>query len=278
MAYVNGQPIAMSDLHDLLVRGYGLPIAQQLIANELARQAARNKGVSATEEEVQREHEMTLEQTFAQAENARQREQMLDQLLAERSITRGQWMLIMRRNALLRKLVPPQMQVTEAELREEFGRQYDRKAVIRHIEVASLSEAQKVRQLAEKEDFARLVQKHSIHASRANGGLLPPIGASTAQVSPAMRDAALALKTVGELSDPVQTGMTFHILRLEEIVEPKEAKLADVRDKITASLKERKVRVFQNQMLARMIQEAKIEYVNPALKAQADRLAAPPKP
>jgi len=273
MAYVNAQPIPMAALQDILVRGYGLPVAQQLVATELARQAAEKKGISVTEAEVQAEHELTLQQAFAQATQLERKEEMLDQLLSQRNVSRGQWMLTMRRNALLRKLAPTDIEVTDQELAQEYQRMSDRKAVTRHIETASLEEAQKVKKLAEKEDFALLAQRYSINPSRENGGLLPPIGKATNQVSPALRQAALAMKTAGEISDPVQTGTTFHILKLEGIIEPKEVKFADVKDNIAAAIRERKVRVFQSEYLQKLFQEAKIEYANPILKAQAAKAA-----
>ena len=273
MAYVNGRPIAMDRLTEILVEGYGLPVARQLVAMEVARQAAAKEGHSLSEQDIRREHEVTLKQTFPWADTDDQRERMLDRLLAQRNITRGQWMLVMRRNALLRKLAPKDIPVGEAELREEYGRMYGRKVVVRHVETAALATAQKVRELAAERDFAELARQYSINPSRENGGLLPPIGPETTQVSPALRQAALALKTVGEVSETVQAGKTFHVLKLKEIIEPKGTTFEQVRNDVAAVLRERKIRVFQTRLLRRLLAEAKIEYAHPVLQEQADRAA-----
>ena len=276
MAYVNGKAVSMDRLHELLVGAYGLPIAQQLVATELARQEAQIKGVSVSEQEVRIEHDLTLKETFPQETNPEQRERMLDTLLRQRNMGRNLWQVIMARNALLRKLVGNNFEVAESELKVEFGLRYERKAVIRHIQVQTLGEAQKVYDLAQKGDFAALAAKHSIHPSGQNGGLLPPIGAGTSQVNPALRQAALAMTKPGEISQPVQTGTSFHVLKLERIEEPTNANYAEVKDKLAADLREQKARMAVNQLLAKLVAQAKIQYVDRQLRDQADKAAQPP--
>ena len=273
MAVVNGKPVAIDRLHELLVGAYGMPIAQQLVASELARQAAGQKGISVTEDEIRAEHDLTLRETFPQAQTLEQQERLLDQLLMQRNMGRNLWQVIMERNALLRKLVGHSFEVSESELKMEFARRYDRKVVIRHIEVASSEEAQKVRELADKEDFAQLAVKRSINNSRTSGGLLPPFGASEAAVPPSLRQTALAMKKPGDISQPVQTGATFHILRLEKIEEPQNASFAAVKDTLAASLREQHARIAVNELLAKLVSQAKIEYVDKQLKDQADKAA-----
>ncbi len=275
MAYVNGKPVAMDRLHELLVGAYGLPIAQQLVASELASQEARLKGVSVTEQDIRAEHDLTLKETFPQETNPEQRERMLDTLLRQRNMGRNLWQVIMARNALLRKLAGNDFDVSESELKVEFGRRYERKAVIRHIQVQTAAEAQKVYDLAQKGDFAALATKYSIHPSGQNGGLLPPIGAGTSQVNPALRQAALAMSRPGEISHPVQTGTSFHVLKLERIEEPSNVNFADVKDTLAADLREQKARTAVNQLLAKLVAEAKIQYVDRQLRDQAEKAVQP---
>jgi len=269
MAYVNGQPVSMARLNDVLVRAYGMPIAQQVVALELTRQAAAAKGLSVTEKDVDDEHKRTLDQMFRQIGPGGDYDKFLDRFLAQKNMSRGLWRVIVHRNALLRKLAPKDIKIDEEEILARFGLMYDRKVVVRHIQTATLDQAQKIKKLADDGgDFARLAATYSTHESRKNGGLLPTIGKSTAQISPALRDVALAMTKIGEISGAVQTGTAFHILKLERIIEPKDVKYADVKEKIAASLKEQHIRMFQNQMLQQLIGEAKVRYVNPILKEQ----------
>ena len=272
MAYVNGQSVPMARLNDVLVRAYGMPIAQQIVAMELARQAVAKKGLSITEKDVDEDHKRTLEQMFSKLDAGGSHEQFLDRFLAQKNMSRGLWRVIMERNALLRKLAPTDIKIPEAEIREQFGIVYDRKVVVRHIQTATLEEARNIKKLASVGgDFAQLAVRHSTHESGKSGGLLPPIGKSTVQISPALRDVALSMTKIGEISDAVQTGTAYHILKLERTIEPKNVKYADVKDKLAESLKEQNIRIFQNRMLQQLIAEAKVRYVNQILNSQDDK-------
>jgi len=274
MAYVNGRPIRMSQLYDLLVRSQGLQTAHQLVADELVRQAAAEKDITVNDQEVNAESDRTLEELFGQIKQTDQRERLLDQLLAQRGISYAQWRMIMRRNAMLRKLVAPQVTVSDEELAEEFGRQYGRKVRVRHIQTASLTAAQEaIQKLKAGADFAELARQISVNPSAANDGLLPMIGADSRMVPPAIREAALAMKQVGEITSPIQVETAFHILKLEEVIEPQNVDFSKVRDELAETVRNRRLRSEQQRLLQELIQSAQdsgtVRYVDPVLKAQA---------
>ncbi len=272
MAYVNDRPVYMADLHEILVRAHGVASAQYLIVNELVDQAAAKKGISVTDNEIRQQNIRTLEEMFPTVSEDAQRGRLLDRFLLQKNMPRWQWDMVLRRNALVAKLVDKKAKVTEIELQREFGRRYGCQAVIRHIQTASLADAQKMLKiLMDKGDFAELARKYSTNASSRNGGLLPPIGKDTARIAPAIREAALAMTKVGEISNPVQAGTTFHILKLERIIEPAKVKFEDVKQKLAATIQWRKNQVIQRLFLTDLIRDAKVRYVNPILKAQAEK-------
>ncbi len=276
MAYVNDRPIHMARLHEILVRVHGMKLAQQLIVNELVDQAAAAKAISVTTDEIRKQNTQTLETMFPNVSDHAQRARLLEQFLIQKNMTRRQWDTVVRRNALVAKLVGGKIEVAEAELRREFARQYGRQVVIRHIQTASLADAQKLLKiLVDKGDFAELARKYSTNPSSRNGGLLPPIGKDTLRIAPAIRQAALAMTKVGEISNPVQAGTAFHILKLERIIEPAKVKFEDVKQKLEAIIKWRKAQVMQRRFLTDLIRKAQIRYVDPILKVQADRGAKP---
>ncbi len=273
MAYVNGRPIMMTDLYDMLVRSHGLQAAYQLIADELVRQEAQRQNVVVYEDEVKAETDRIMEDLFGQIPHADQRERLLDQLLVQRGVSYKQWQMIMQRNALLRKLAEPRVSVTEEELAEEFGRQYGRKVQVRHIQTESLISAQKAMdELQAGADFAELAKEVSVNPSYADGGLLPPIGPDSRMVPPALREAALAMKHVGELAGPIQVETAFHILRLEKIIEPQDVDFSEVRDKLVELVRNRRLRVEQQKLLSELIAAAQdagaIRYIDPVLAAE----------
>ena len=273
MAHVNGRAIPMDRLHELLVHGYGLAIAKQIISTEIVRRAATEKDITVSDEEVDAEHERTLKLTFPTPASDDERAQMLSQLLQSRNITRDTWRLIMLRNALLRRLVGTDFEVPDDAVGTEFRQRYGRKVVVRHVETKSLAAAKLVKSLAVNMDFAELAKQYSVNPSGQNGGLLPPISKDTRQVSPALRQVAMALRKVGDVSDPVQVAGRFHILKLDKILEPKDVRVADVRDRIVADLKERIIRAAGNHLLQQLMQKAQIELVDPSLKRQDEAAA-----
>ena len=267
MAYVNGQPVYMDALYELLLGGPGRQFALELVRHEMVRQAAEKQGITVGEQDLKMEHKRLLKIFFPQIEQDADRERALGQLLVLNQVSRKQWEMSVHTSALVHRMASPEVEISDQELQDEFGRQYGRQVIVRHIQTAKLAEAQEVKELAATQDFAALAARYSINLSARDGGRLPPIGPKTEGVPPAIRQTALTMKKVGEISDPVQTGTTFHILKLEQIVEPKKVKFEDVREKLTADLKERRVRLYEKTVMERLIRQAKVQYVNPILKA-----------
>ncbi|MFP4105848.1 MAG: peptidylprolyl isomerase [Phycisphaerae bacterium] len=273
---VGGEPIYMAALDRLILPAHGLSAAQQLIATEVVRQEAEKEGISVTDEEVRQQNRRTMEKLFPSATGPNQRQRLLRQLLQRQRVSEAQWQLTMRRNALLRKLVVDRIRVTEKELDREFGRKYGRQLIIRHIQTATLNDAQKVISEAKKPgaDFAELAKQYSTNPSGKTGGLLGPVTAESYNILPAIKSTALQMDTPGEISDPVQVGTAFHVLKLERIEEPKDVKLAEVREEITRDVRYRKSAALQQTLLKRLITQAekdgRIQYVHPILKRLVD--------
>jgi parvulin-like peptidyl-prolyl isomerase len=271
MAVVNGRKITMDQLHAILVDGYGLAIAQQILRTEVVRQAAASKGITVSNKEVEEEHERAMKATFSMADSDAVRQQMLNQLLISRNTTYSTWRLIMRRNALLRKMIGTDFEVPDEAVRAAFDKRHGRMVVVSHIETRSLVAAKLVKSFAPKRNFAALAKEYSVNPSGRTGGKLPPIGQNTQQVSPALKQVALAMTKIGEISDPVQVASRFHILKLEEIIEPKKFKYADEKDKIAAELKEQLISEARKRLLHKLSEAADVEFVNPSLKTQVQQ-------
>ena len=273
MAVVNGKIITMDQLHTILVDGYGLAISQDILRGEIVRQAASSKGITVSDKEVSDEHERAMRLTFSMANSDAERQQMLNQLLMSRNVTYSTWRLIMRRNALLRKMIGTDFEVPDAAVRAAFDKRHGRMVVVSHIETKSHVAAKLVKSLAATRNFAVLAKEYSVNPTGRTGGTLPPIGKDTKQVSPALKQVALAMTKIGEISDPVQVASRFHILKLEKIIEPKKVKYTDEKDKIAAELKEQMIRSAGNRLLEKLSEAADVKFINPSLKTQLQQRA-----
>lgn len=270
MATVNGQPIYMNELNDILLYSYGITVAHQLVANELVEQECRQQKVSVTPQEVQQQHLSSLEQMFPEVEST-QRQRAFEEYLIGKGVTQKQWDFTMRRLAQLAKLAEPRVNITDEDLQSYFGEMYGRRVVTRHIQMASLAEAQDVlAQLEKGGDFIALAQSKSISPTRANGGLLSPISATSREFPPAIKEAALALNKVGQLSTVIQAGTAFHLLKLEQIIPPQNVKFEDVKAKLQSQLHQSRIQMLQQRILLDLIREAQdkgsIQFINPVLK------------
>ncbi len=276
MATVNGRPIYMEQLYRPLVEAHGLGIARMLIDNVLVEQEAAGRGVSVSGEEVEAEHRRSLEVIFSEKLTADQRQRVLEKLLARRGLTRRLWDATMRRNALLRKMVEAKVSVTEAMLKAEYARTYGEKVLLRHIQVPSLTEAEKIiRLLKQGADFADLARKYSTNTATAkDGGMLPPFSRDNASVPRAIREAAFALKP-GQISEIVQVGGEFHVLKLEQRIVPPAKNYDAAKEDLRRKLRRRLVQAAQENLLRELRRKAEVEYVNPVLRRAAARAAAP---
>ncbi|MFW6132586.1 MAG: peptidylprolyl isomerase, partial [Planctomycetota bacterium] len=200
-------------------------------------------------------------------------------IMSRKQVSQKQWRMMLRARVMLRKLAAEGLDVPAEAVREEFHRRYGRKVVVRHIQTDALSEAQKVRKLAQKEgaDFAELAREHSVNPSGRSGGELPPIGRGSDSIPAGIREAALAMKEPGELSNPVQVGDSFHILRLVRTIEPEDVKFEEVEAEMRQAVRERLLAARQQQVLRELLARADVEYVHPTLKHQ-HRAAQPDAP
>jgi foldase protein PrsA len=278
MAVVNGKPVYMADLHAILVRGQGLEMGWQLLVNEVVHQEAERRGIAADETQVRAEEKRLAAELFPTVPEAEQKERLLAQMLAEKGWSRVRWELICQRNALLRQMVEPNVIVTDEMLRTEYAEQFGRKVQVRHIQVEGLDEAEKVlKQLRAKADFATLATKVSKNPSAREGGLLPPMSPTTAEVPESIRKVAFSLKQVGDISEPVKEGYTFHILRLEKIFAPTSQPSDAARTQLREALRERLIRNGQQQVLVQLMNAAKYEFTDPVLR-EMNAKVAPARP
>lgn len=271
MAQVNGSPVYMASLYDLLVRADGLRMARHVISSQLVNAAAAEGGLTASDQEIQAEHDQTLQRMFPNVPEAVQRQRLLEELMLRENTPTKAWRMSMRRNVLLGKLLAEETDVSQEELRQAYADRYGRKVVVRHIQSANLADAQDaMEKLRAGADFAQLAAKVSKNASAARGGLLPAVGAKTNLLPKALHKVAWAMKTPGELSQPIKVGTTYHILCLQRVIEPQDVSFQDAAGQLEPHVRARNTRNAKTRLLEQMISQADIKWVDPILANSAD--------
>ncbi len=277
LAYVNGEPISMEPLIDTLVAKYGLANAEQIIANAVVEAAANAEGIEVSQDDIVAEYHYFLETISPNADaTPAEREQLLGQILTQRNLSRNDFEGILRRDAQLRKLVSPTIVVAESDVHDEFDRLYGKRVQVRHIQVSSLGKAQQVQEMAlDGQDFIRLARMYSENPSATAGGLLPPFGLTAIMpqekdLTPAMRRVAMSMSRIGQVSDPVRVGSSYHVLYLERIIPAEGVDFERLRPELELSVRKRLIYAASVRKLASLIQGADVRFENPIL-AEQDR-------
>ncbi len=265
---VNGADISLQDVYDLLLESYGHACFQQLVASAAVDQAAKREGVTVTEAEIRAENALTLQQLMPNLDPARE-ESLLVELLSRKAIPRPHWDLTMRRNALLRKMAARRLKITDEMLTAEFNRQYGLKVQIRHIQSASVGDAQKIMDRLEKgEDFSKLAMELSTNTRTAPlGGKLAPFSRDSALVPADLRRAAFTMAE-GKTSQIIKLEKDYHILKLDKTFPPKDVTFQSVKDELRRKLIVSRLRPMQTKILQDLIGNADLQVINPVLKFQ----------
>ena len=113
-----------------------------------------------------------------------------------------------------------------------------------------------VREARAGTDFLQLVQEYSEAGTRETAGLIGPVPAG--DLLPEIARAAFDLKP-GEISDPIDTSRSFHILRLDASTQTIVKLLATVHDEVYAAVREEKFRPRFDKYLKKLWTENYIE-------------------
>ncbi|MBI1371130.1 MAG: hypothetical protein GC162_21070 [Planctomycetes bacterium] len=252
IALVDGKPVRWSALLPMLVESAGGSALGEWVLDRQIERALAEQHVTLTQADLDREKQYLAEQLSPDANEAIR---LLNQLRDDRGLGPVRFNLLLKRNAGLRRLVQPDVSVNEAMIGQAYEQQYGVKTVARLILVPSLTEAGALlNRLHAGESFIDLAIDVSKDASRAQGGLLPPISAQDATFPKGIRDVAVRLEP-GQVSEPIAVEGGFAILKCERKISAQAVPLAQVHDdlarqlrlSVERSLMQRKARVLLEQ-------------------------------
>jgi peptidyl-prolyl cis-trans isomerase SurA len=113
------------------------------------------------------------------------------------------------------------------------------------------------------EDFGKLAAEASDSPSKANGGLIGPLPMS--DLSDALRKTLESMKP-GEITQPARNAKGFQLLKLESLKTTATQPFESVRDLVADRVHEAREQAELNKFLARIRNQALIEWKNPELK------------
>lgn len=260
VAVVNGEKITRDQLYSILYMQGGRDVLDNLISERLILQEGKKCGITVSEEEIDAEIDSIIGEYFMGMEE--QFSSYLEQ--------QGYSVELFRENArvslMAEKIVSADLEISEEEARDYFDKNpgvFDipEEVKARHILVETEEEAlEMITRLEKGEDFAGLAKEYSTDpGSKDQGGDLGffPRG----EMMKEFEEAAFGLE-VGGRSEPVKTTHGYHVIETLDHKEGREVTYEEVAGEVKESIKDEKIPLLIQELIARLQEEAVIDYRN----------------
>ena len=271
VAVVNGEPISRNELAQECLRHYGKDVLERLVNKYLIMQECQARGIAVTQQEVNEEI------TRLAGRFGLPVDQWLKMLQEERGIDPAQYANdIIWPTLALRKLAGSRLEVTPQEIQEQYETEYGPAVQARLIVCNDLKKAQAVlaQAKANPDDFGNLAKNQSDDYNTASTkGLINPIRKHTGYKE--IEEVAFRLKE-NEVSDLIQVGDQYAILKCERHLPPRQVTLEQARARLEELVRDRKLRRAAQEVFTELQNRAKVENVlnDPAKSRQMPGVAA----
>ncbi|HHY70341.1 MAG TPA: foldase, partial [Thermoanaerobacterales bacterium] len=252
---VNSEVITKDELYDFLVKENGQTALNSLIATKIVELEAKSQDIKATAEDVQKEIDAIAEQYGGQ--------EAFEQFLEMYGYSLDDIKNNIEMNLNIKRLLEPDIKIEEDEVKAYFEankERFDVKEQVKasHILVDSEDKAKEVKEkLLAGEDFAELAKDYSIDTgNNQQGGELGFF--SRGQMVQEFEDAAFSLE-IGKISDPIKTKHGYHIIKVEDRKQAKEATYEESKAAIKEILLQEKLPTSYNTWIQEKFDEYEIE-------------------
>lgn len=259
VARVNNQNITWEVVAAECMEQHGQEVLEDIISRLIIHQACQARGISITEEEIQREVVEFARRMKVPTETWYQLMQSQRKLSPAQYHRTVIWPML-----ALKKLAGTDVQITEDEMKRAFMRDYGPRVEARMILVdGNVRQATQVweRAKADPDNFARLASEVSTEPnSRALGGQIPPMRryASPPNSQQAKVEEQAFNMQPGEISPVMQLEDRYIILKCEKQTKPLVTDIEQVRADLTEQLRDEKIQESVGKTFAAIKAQAQI--------------------
>lgn len=255
VAKVNGVAISKERLYLALVESGGSQTLETMISEELINQEVDKAGITITDEDLNKEID-SIKSNFSSEEE-------FAQLLTYYNMTMDDLKEEMQIQAQLRKLLEPQVTVTDEDIKTYYDSNLESFEIpeqvrASHILVETMEEAEAIlSELKSGSDFAAVaMEKSTDTGSKEAGGDLDFF--SRGEMDEAFETAAFSMN-VGDLSEVVESSFGFHIIKLTDHKDATTPTLEEKTEEIREKLVTDQITTLSSTWLEEKRTEATIE-------------------
>lgn len=238
VATVDDEVITEGELNHLLQSQYGPSTLDALITNKIVELEAKKLGITLTDEEIEEEYK-----SYAESYGG---EEALLKAFESYNLTKEDIIKDIKTYLLTLKVVEDYIDITDEDVKTYFEENKDSFATPEQVEASHIlvEDEATAKEVIEKlnagEDFATLAKEYSKDESNAEkGGELGYFGRG--EMVSEFEDAAFAMN-VGEVSkEPVKTEFGYHIIKVTDKKEAKEADFETSKEQARDMLVEERV-------------------------------------
>ncbi len=267
VARVEGVELTWQDLSRDFAELSGGRVIEEAALDRLLRRRLAEAGLTVSPEDIDRERALLIDAIRAESGEEIAGE-LFVRLRARQGLGEHRFRALLERNAMLRKLVAPGVEVDPDEVQRAYDIVHGERLRIRLITAPTTGQAAGLRrQIREAEGskrlaFAEAAARHSSHPSSDRGGLISTFSLRDPSIPSSLRTAAANLPA-GEVSEVVAFDNAFAIILIEERLPPTGVEFSEVAERFSREVRITKERLAMEDFARRLLRNADIQVLDP---------------